>query len=358
MGKKVIAILFGGASSEHEISRLSASSIIKNISKEKYELILVGITKNGEWFLYTGDIANIANGEWESDNTNKKPAFISPDSSIRGLIICENQKYSIIKIDAIIPALHGKNGEDGTIQGLLQLARIPFVGCDTFSSAACMDKITTNITLKYAGIKKAKFAFITKNYFYSNKEKCIEYIEKTLPFFPLFVKPSNAGSSVGISKVYSQDDLIKSIETALLEDNRVLIEEGINGQEVECAVLGNDDPIASICGEIVPSNDFYDYEAKYISNNSKLYIPAHIDEEISNKIRKIALNAYKIIGCSGLARVDFFVEKNTNEIYLNEINTFPGFTNISMYPKLFEHTGISYSDLIDKLINLSFERAK
>ena len=358
MNKKVIAILFGGASSEHEISRISASSIIKNISKEKYELILVGITKHGEWFLYTGDVSKIANGEWETDDINKKSASISPDSSIGGLIVYENGKYSIIKLDAVIPALHGKNGEDGTIQGLLQLAKIPFVGCDTFSSAACMDKITTNITLTYAGIKKPKFAFITKNYFNSNKEKCMDYIKKTLPLFPLFVKPSNAGSSVGITKVHSQKDLIKAIETAFLEDNRVLIEEGINGQEVECAVLGNKTPIVSICGEIVPSNEFYDYEAKYISNDSKLYIPAHLDEEISNKIRKIASKAYKIMSCCGLARIDFFVEKDTNEVYLNELNTFPGFTSISMYPKLFENSGISYSELIDKLINLAFERAK
>lgn len=356
MKKKVIAVLFGGASSEHEVSRRSATSIIENISKEKYEIILIGITKKGEWFQYTGDISKIPDGEWEKDTKNMKKAFISPDTSIGGLVVIENEKYSTIKIDAVIPVLHGKNGEDGTIQGLFQLAKIPFVGCNLLSSATCMDKIDTNIILTYVGIKKAKFAFVTENDFNSDKEKCINYIEKTLPCYPLFVKPSNAGSSVGVSKVLSRDELIKAVEIALCEDSRILIEENISGQEVECAVLGNENPIASIVGEIAPANDFYDYEAKYINDNSKLYIPARISDEISNKIREIAIKAYKVMGCSGLSRIDFFVEKDSNEIYLNELNTFPGFTSISMYPKLFENTGIPYSELIDRLLNLAFER--
>lgn len=356
MKKKIIAVLFGGASSEHEVSRRSATSIIENIDKEKYEIVSIGITKSGEWFQYTGDISKIFDGEWENDAKNKKKAFFSPDTSIGGLVVTENDAFSIIKIDAVIPVLHGKNGEDGTIQGLLQLAKIPFVGCNLLSSATCMDKIDTNIILTYAGIKKAKFAFITENDFKIDEKKCINHIEKTLPNYPLFVKPSNAGSSVGISKVTSRDGLIKAINTALCEDSRVLIEENILGQEVECAVLGNENPIASIVGEIAPANEFYDYEAKYINDNSKLYIPAHISDKTSDKIREIAIKAYKTMGCSGLCRVDFFVEKNNNEIYLNELNTFPGFTSISMYPKLFENTGIPYPKLIDSLINLAFER--
>ncbi len=356
MNKKTVGIIFGGASSEHEVSRRSATAIIENISKAKYEVVLIGITKAGEWFYYTGDVAKISNGDWEKDTQNKKKAFISPDTSINGLIVIEDEKCSIIHLDVVIPVLHGKNGEDGTIQGLFQLAKIPFVGCDLLSSATCMDKIDTNIILSHAGIKKAKFAFVTASDFKANKDRCLEYIENTLPNYPLFVKPSNAGSSVGVSKANNRAELAKAIEVAMREDSRILVEETIVGQEVECAILGNDDPIASICGEIAPANEFYDYEAKYVSD-SNLYIPAHISDDIAEKIQKTAIEAYKIMGCSGLARIDFFVQNDTNEIYLNEPNTFPGFTSISMYSKLFEKTGIPFAELIDRLINLAFERS-
>ena len=357
MNKKTIAILFGGASSEHEVSRRSATSIIENISKEKYEIILIGITKKGEWFQYCGDVSKIFNGDWENDTKNKKKAFISPDTSVGGLVVVENERSYFIKVDAVFPVLHGKNGEDGTIQGLFQLAKIPFVGCDLLSSATCMDKIDTNIILTYAGVKKAKFAFIFKYDFKMNPEKCLNYIEETIPKYPVFVKPSSAGSSVGISKVRSRQELADAIEVALREDSRVLVEEYIDGHEIECSVLGNDETMVSICGEIVPANEFYDYEAKYISDNSELHIPARISDEVSDKVREIAEKAYKIMGCGGLSRVDFFVEKTTNEIFLNEINTLPGFTSISMYPKLLEHTGVPYAELIDRLINLAFERS-
>lgn len=357
MNKKVITILFGGVSSEHEVSRRSASAIIENISKDKYDVILIGITKKGQWYLYTGDVSKISNGDWENDINNKKSAFISPDSSIGGIVVMENNKYSIIKVDVVIPVLHGKNGEDGTVQGLLQLANIPYVGCNLLSSATCMDKIDTNIILRNAGIKKANFAFVTKYEFNTNKSSCLDYIENTLKSYPVFVKPSNAGSSVGVTKASSKEELAKSIEIALCEDDRVVIEENIDGQEVECAILGNNNPIASVVGEIAPSNEFYDYEAKYISDNSNLYIPAHISDQTSDEIREVAVKAYKAMGCTGLSRVDFFVEKNTNKVYLNEINTFPGFTSISMYPKLFEKTGVPFSELIERLINLALERS-
>lgn len=357
MKKKVVAILFGGASSEHEVSRRSATAIIENISREKYDILLVGITKKGEWFLYSGDVAKISNGEWEQDIQNKKDAFISPDASTGGLFVLAGGQYSTLRIDVIIPVLHGKNGEDGTIQGLFQLAKIPFVGCDLLSSATCMDKICTNIILGFAGVKKAKFAFFTKNDFNEDAERCLDHVEKTLPGYPVFVKPSNAGSSVGVTKITSREGLFGAIKTALNEDDRVLVEEAIVGQEVECAVLGNESPIASIVGEIVSANEIYDYEAKYINDNSKLYIPAHIGDEVSNRIREIAIKAYKTMSCSGLARVDFFVERGSNEVYLNEINTFPGFTSISMYPKLFERTGVPFAELIDRLIDLALKRA-
>ena len=356
MLKKKIAILFGGVSSEHEVSRISASSIIANIDESKYELILIGITKSGEWFLYSGNLEDIKDGSWENHENNKR-AFIVPDASIGGILVLNNGKYEKINIDVIIPVLHGKNGEDGTIQGLFQLAGIPFVGCDTTSASGCMDKVFTNTILSYNNIKKPKFYWFFSYDFKNNSDKCIE---DTDAFFegkyPLFVKPANAGSSVGVSKVNNKGELKKAFELAINEDSKIVIEQGIIGQEVECAILGNSDPIASFVGEIAASADFYDYEDKYINGTSKLYIPAHIPENVAGEIRKTAIKAFKIMGCKGLSRVDFFVEKGTNKVFLNEINTFPGFTSISMYPKLMEHFGINFKTLIDKLIDLSLEK--
>lgn len=357
MLKRQVAILFGGASSEHEVSRRSAFAIIKNISREKYDVLTLGISKNGSWYLYSGDINKIPSGDWEFDKSNLKKAFISPDPTDKGIIVfTDNNTFKKIELDVIIPVLHGKNGEDGTMQGLFELAKIPYVGCDVLSSSTCMDKIDTNIILSYCGIKKANFSFLTAFEFNKDSESCISKIENQIKTYPMFVKPSNAGSSVGISKAQNRDELYNAIETAMKEDSRILIEESIEGQEVECAVLGNNEPIASIVGEIAPSNEFYDYEAKYVSDSS-LYIPAHISNETSEKIKSIAIKAYKSMGCKGLSRIDFFVPKNTNEVLLNEINTFPGFTTISMYPKLMDKIGIDFTSLIDKLIEFAIERA-
>lgn len=357
MSKKQVAVLFGGASSEHEVSRQSAFAIIQNISKEKYDILTIGITKSGSWYLYSGDVNKILNGNWDTDTPNLKKAVISPDSADNGIIIFNGDNtFETIHIDVIIPVLHGKNGEDGTMQGLFELAKIPYVGCDVLSSSTCMDKIDTNIILSYYGIKKAKFASFTAFEFNKSPESCIDKVESQIKAYPMFVKPSNAGSSVGISKAHNRDELYSAIKVAIKEDSRILVEENIVGQEVECAVLGNDEPITSIVGEIAPSNEFYDYDAKYVSDSS-LYIPAHISDEIAKKVRAIAVEAYKAIGCKGLSRVDFFVQKDTNQVLLNEINTFPGFTKISMYPKLMEQIGIDFSSLIDKLIELAIERA-
>lgn len=358
MGKINVAVLFGGASSEHEVSRRSCLSILKKLNKDKYNIFVIGITKNGEWYLYSGNIENIATDAWEKDTDKQKLAFISPNTAKKGLVVLnDDNSYTNLNIDVVFPVLHGKNGEDGTIQGLFELAQIPYVGCDVLSSCCCMDKIFTNIILTQAGIKKAKFSFIESFDFENDEKSCLDYIEKTIVNYPMFVKPSNAGSSVGISKVNNREELKNAIKLAQKHDSRILIEENIEGQEVECAVLGNHETTASIIGEIAPANDFYDYEAKYVSD-SNLYIPAHISEETSDKIRKIAQKAYKAMGCKGLSRVDFFVQKDTNEVLLNEINTLPGFTSISMYPKLMERTGIEYSLLLDKLINLALERFK
>ena len=357
MSKKRVALLFGGASSEHEVSRLSLSCVYQNLPKDKYEPVLVGITKQGRWFLYTGNPDNIVDGSWEQDKNNRQ-AFLVPDASVHGLIVVNENSFETIRLDAVIPVLHGKNGEDGTMQGLLQLSGIPFVGCDTASSAVCMDKVFSNILLSYAGIPQAQFSWLYGVDYEKAPQNAIEKIERELSAYPMFVKPANAGSSVGVSKASNAQELKIAIERALKEDRKILVEEAIIGQEVECAVLGNDNPYASIVGEIAPSSDFYDYDDKYINGTSNLYIPAHLNEDTMQKIRDTAVKAYRLFGCSGLARVDFFVEKGKNRVLLNEINTLPGFTAISMYPKLMEACKIPCGDLIDRLITLGIERAE
>ncbi len=355
MPKINLAILFGGKSSEHNVSRLSAVSIIENVSKEKYNLFLLGINKQGQWFLYDGDIKNISDGSWE-ENPNNKKAIIPPDPSFKGLLLIDENMCSTVNIDVVIPVFHGRNGEDGTMQGLLQLAGVPFVGCDTCSSAACMDKVITCTMLTDNNIKKPRFFWFRYCDFRKNKDSIIKEIESKISQYPMFVKPANSGSSVGISKAHNKDELVAAIEIAKNEDEKIIVEEAIEGHEVECAVLGNDDPIASITGEIVTSDVFYDYNSKYINNTSELYIPAKISEQTSKEVQSIATKAYKIMGCKGLSRVDFLVDKKTNEVFLNEINTFPGFTSISMYPKLMEHIGISFPELIDRLIDLAMKK--
>lgn len=354
MDKINVGIIFGGKSSEYEVSLVSATAIIENISREKYNVYLIGITKEGKWQLFSGDVSEIPNGKWK-DNSKNKDILIAPDPKVHGIIVCDNGKLDTLKLDVVIPVLHGKNGEDGVIQGLFETAGIPYVGCKVLSSAVCMDKICTNTMLTHFGIDKAKFYWFNKYDFETNPERCISDTEKNVGGYPMFIKPANAGSSVGISKAKNREELIEGVKEAIKEDSRVLIEQAIVGKEIECAVLGNDEPIASVVGEIVPCNEFYDYDAKYI-DDSKLYIPGRIPDEIADKVREIAKKAYKILDCKGLARVDFFVENGTNKIYLNEPNTFPGFTSISMYPKLMEATGIKFTDLIDKLIELAIEK--
>lgn len=356
MDKKRIAVIFGGKSSEHEVSRVSASYVISQIPTEKYEIVTIGITKTGRWFLYTGALENIADGTWEKDENNRT-AFIAPAPSVHGIIIINKDGTTEkLPLDVVFPVLHGKNGEDGTLQGLLEMSEIPYVGCGVLASAECMDKVSTNIMFEHAGIDQAKFTWFYSYEYEENAEKCIAKAEAELPEYPLFVKPANAGSSVGISKAHNRDELIKAIEKAAKEDSRILIEESIVGKEVECAVLGNKDPFVSIPGQIAPAAEFYDYDAKYNNAESKLFIPAHISDELAEKVRKTAAAAYTALGCEGLSRVDFFVT-DEGRILLNEINTLPGFTSISMYPKLMAASGIDGSELIEKLISLAFERA-
>ena len=354
MSKLNIAVLFGGNSSEHEVSRMSAATIIDALSKDKYNIFVLGITKSGEWFLYDGNTKDIVDGSWENNPDNKK-AFISLDTNIKGIVVLNDDKFKILKLDVIIPVIHGKNGEDGTIQGVATLAKIPFVGCGVTSSAVCMDKVITNTLLSCNNINKPTFYWFYIHDFEKNPKKYISEIEYNIKSYPMFVKPSNAGSSVGVSKVENKDELLEAIKIASKEDIKILVEQGIEGQEIECAVFGNYDPICSVPGEIVPSSEFYDYDDKYNNATAQTNIPARLSSETSLKVQEISKKTYKLLGCTGLARVDSFVEKDTNKVYINEINTLPGFTSISMYPKMMQHMGYDLSRLIDGLIDYAIE---
>ena len=352
---KNVLVIFGGASSEHDVSLVSANSVIKNIPTDKYNVILLGITKEGEWLHFKGDVDLLPNDKWIVDEFCC-PAIISPDAKNGGLIIFEKDgSITNIKIDVVFPVLHGKNGEDGTIQGLFQLANIPFVGCDSLSSAASMDKGYTNMVADYLGVPQAKWVATKKFSYNKNPDK---FIQNTVEYlgFPIFVKPANAGSSVGITKATDIDSLRKAIDIAFEHDNKVVFEENIDGFEVECAVLGNDELFASVVGGITPCNEFYDYEAKYISGTSELSIPAKLPEDKLAEVQKEAKRIFDGLGCSGISRVDFFVRKSDYKVMFNEINTIPGFTSISMYPKMMEASGISYPDLLDKALTLAIEK--
>ncbi len=337
-----LLILFGGKSGEHDVSCLSAQSVLNNISKEKYNIIKVGITREGHWLKTDATPEEIASGKWtELENT---PAIISPDPAHHGLI----SKGEIIYIDAVFPVMHGDFCEDGCIQGLFELAGIPYVGPGVLASSAAMDKSATKLFAASAGVPQADWLLLNAPF----EPSMIKAVEERFEY-PVFIKPCNAGSSLGVSKATNSAELESAIKEASKVDNKILCEEFVNGKEVECSVLGNLEPKASTVGEIVSSNEFYDYNAKYIDNASILNIPASIPAETIEAIQKYAVKIYKALGCRGLSRVDFFVHKETGKIYFNEINTLPGFTAISMYPKLWEHDGIPYSSLIDKLIELA-----
>lgn len=354
MSKIRVAVLFGGVSSEHEISLKSAANVIQNLPKDKYEVIPIGITKKGRWLFYPGDVKNIPLGQWDA-NPDCTPAVILPDPIYKGIMKIENDEYSFKKIDAVFPVLHGKNGEDGTVQGLLELSGIPYVGCGVLASAVCMDKEFTHIVLNSAGINTARYKTVLRSELGELDSICAE-IGGELGF-PVYVKPANGGSSIGVNRAEDEESLKDAIKLAFAHDKKAVVEETICGREIECAVMGNENPFASTVGEIMPANDkFYDYEAKYILGSTVLGIPAEIPDDVSRRMREIAVKAFKAVNGSGLARVDFFLRED-GEIYINEINTLPGFTAISMYPKLMENIGISYSELLDRLVKLSLEKA-
>ena len=350
-----ILVLFGGVSSEHDISCISAASVIDNINKEKYSVHTVGITAEGKWLLTDAQSDVIKSGKWE-DHPGNRMAVLSPDRSTRGLLIRETDgTFSQQHIDAVFPVLHGKNGEDGTMQGLIEIAGLPFVGPGTCASACAMDKSVTKLIVATTGVAQADY-YLTDRYTFSEDPLGeTERAEKRFAgVYPLFVKPCSAGSSVGVSKAYDRDQLFEAIRIALEEDHKVLIENTIEGREIEVAVLGNRNVRTSVIGEIVPADDFYSFEAKYENAASETRILDDVPEEKKEEIKKAAATVYKAIGCRGMSRADFFLEKDGRVVF-NEINTIPGFTAISMYPKLWNECGLSYSELIDQLIMLAMD---
>ena len=353
MKKLNICVLFGGISPEHEVSLRSAESVLNNLDHEKYNVIAVGITKEGDWICYGGkDYSLLPDQSWLQHPENRRAA-ISPVRG-QGLLTFEGDCVVREMVDVVFPVLHGENGEDGTVQGLMQLAGIPCVGPRVAASAVSMDKTLTKLVADNAGIPQAAWRLVRNSDLHTKMESILQDIEETFTY-PVFVKPAGTGSSVGVAKAADRNQLRDALLQAGIYDEKILVEEFIHGREVEAAVMGNANPIVSVCGEIDSGAEFYDYEAKYVTDTSVSYIPARIPENVAEQVRDLAARVYTAIGCRGLSRVDFFVKFENNEIVFNEINTLPGFTSISMYPKLFAASGIPYSELLDELIRLALE---
>jgi D-alanine-D-alanine ligase len=355
LGKKLrIGVLFGGRSGEHAVSLLSAASVIGAMDKHKYEIIPVGITEEGQWLAGGDPMRCLQKKEVPGDCcfTSLVTDPISP-----GLILLskEGQKSEFIPLDAVFPVLHGPYGEDGTIQGLLELANLPYVGAGVLSSAVGMDKVFMKVLFRHHGLPVGDFISFNAFQWARDREPIIKMIGEKLAY-PCFIKPANLGSSVGISKASDQESLLQGIEEAFNYDHKIIVEAFIKGREIECSVLGHHEPISSVPGEIIPGADFYDYRAKYLDESSRLIIPAPLDEAAEEKIRQYAVLAFQAVECSGLGRIDFFYVESEKKIFVNEINTMPGFTSISMYPKLWEKSGLPYGELIDRLIAVALER--
>jgi D-alanine-D-alanine ligase len=348
-----ICVLFGGVSPEHEVSLRSAESILNHISKDTYNLYPVGITKAGKWLYFPStDYSLLPSGAWERE-ASVCPAAISPVRG-QGLLLWRNGGVEEISIDCVFPVLHGENGEDGSIQGLMQVAGIPCVGPGVAASAASMDKTITKLLVGETGVRQASWYLARRERIQNHLDALVSDIEQGGDY-PLFVKPSGTGSSVGVSKARNREELKTALQTAAKYDSKVLVEEFISGHEVEVAVLGNENPVASVVGEVIAGAEFYDYDAKYNSAESRTEIPAEIPDAASEALREAAVTVYRAMGCKGLSRVDFFLTYEGNQVVFNEINTLPGFTSISMYPQLFEASGLPYEKLLDELIRLAME---
>jgi D-alanine-D-alanine ligase len=348
-----IGVIFGGRSVEHEVSLVSAASVINALDKEKYEVIPIGIASTGQW-LSSNETLHLLK-EKQSIELEQEQLLV-PDPRKQSLVAINDGGGIGKALDVIFPVVHGRYGEDGILQGLLELADLPYIGPGVLGSAVGMDKVIQKELLVQANIPTAPSIWFTIEEYESRHKKIIAEVERKLKY-PLFVKPSNSGSSIGINKAHNRKELLVFIDTAAQFDRKILVEQGIkNAREIECGVLGNDQPIASVPGEIISSNEFYDYDAKYVDGKSDAIIPAKLASVVVKKIKRYALTAFRALDCAGMARVDFLVTKKTNQIFLNEINTIPGFTSISMYPKLWQASGLSYTALLDKLIQLAIER--
>jgi D-alanine-D-alanine ligase len=352
-----VGLIFGGRSGEHEISLLSARSILSVMNAETYDVIQIGITHKGSWLVGKNVLDKFAAGN-QLDQLSA--AAILPDPGYKGLfVIRSTEKEEIIeqlsKLDVVFPILHGTYGEDGTIQGLLELAEIAYVGAGVLGSSVGMDKGVFRDIMRANDIPQVDTIILLRREVEQSLNQVVERAE-ALASYPLFTKPANLGSSVGITKCMNRSDLVEGLMEAARFDRRVLVERGINAREIEVSVLGNDDPIASVPGEVIPAADFYSYEAKYLDDRSELIIPAPLPFEVSQQLRNFAVRAFRAVDCAGMARIDFLLDKDSGELFLNEMNTIPGFTKISMYPKLWEASGLSYADLVTRLIELAIER--
>ena len=352
MMKTRICVVFGGASSEHEVSCVSAASVLSHLSPDKYEITKIGITRDGRWLLYPGSADAMKTGEWEKDPGNL-PCSILPDRTVKGVMVLGGDP-GIRELDCIFPVLHGKNGEDGTIQGLFDLSGIPYVGCGVLASAVGMDKSFTKLVARSIGVTQAEYLVFRHYEFAKDPEGFLAEAEAKLGY-PIFVKPANAGSSVGISKAKNRGDLEAAVALAFRHDRKIVLEEAIVGRELETAVLGNEEPVAAVVGEVLPAEEFYSYDAKYNNAASTLVIPAELPAGVSDKIRATAVRIFQALDGRGLSRVDFFLREKDGEVVFNEINTLPGFTDISMYSKLFDAAGVPYGELVDRLVALALK---
>lgn len=343
--KKKIAILFGGCSTEYEVSLQSAYSVITHVDSEKYETVLIGISRKGSWYLYQGDVEKIPENTWENE-TDCTPAAVSPDRELHGLLILKKEGVETLSLDAAFPVLHGKNGEDGTVQGVFELAGIPVVGCNTLCSALCMDKDVAHRLAEASGVKVPR-SYLLKT---EDKDRIQDYGEEL--GYPLFVKPLRAGSSFGVTKVMSGAELSGAVDAAFEHDSFVLMEEMIDGFEVGCAVLGTDDLIIGAVDEIELSDGFFDYTEKYTLKTSSIHVPARISEEKAQEIKNAAAVLYRTLGCAGFARVDMFLNSR-GEVYFNEINTIPGFTSHSRYPSMLKEAGVSFEQIVNRVIGMA-----
>jgi D-alanine-D-alanine ligase len=357
-----IGLIFGGRSGEHEVSLASATSVMANLDREKYEVVPIGITKEGGWLLGTEPARLMAaeqhiNHTENTETETTTAVTLTGDPRMRRLIPLESgaQLQDNGVLDVIFPVLHGTYGEDGTLQGLLDMADVPYVGCGVLGSALGMDKEKMKMVFQAVGLPSVDYLVYRRNEWERSPTTIMDAIEQRLGY-PCFVKPVNLGSSVGINKAHDRAELEYAINVAAEYDRKIIIDRGINCRELECAVLGNDEPLASVVGEVIASNEFYDYHAKYIDNKSQVIIPADIPQATAEEVRRQAVTAFLALDLSGLARVDFFLEKESGQVYINEVNTMPGFTQISMYPKLWEASGLTYAQLLDRLVELAIER--